>query len=82
MLECTQEVKFTEAVERLERCAAGLPVLRQALSALLAAESHLLTASSKVDDIPESDRICSLAQSVEDIEGDVRKQITRMEKMI
>ena len=60
----------------------SLSETRQALSALLAAESHLLTAASKVFGTPEDDRITSLAMSVEDLECDLRKQIHRMERMI
>lgn len=60
----------------------SLSEVRQALAALLAAESHLLNAAGKVYGTPDDDRITSLSMSVEDLECDLRKQIHRMERMI
>lgn len=74
-----------EDAEMIDRLNAGCPEAlshaRQALASLLVAESHLLTAAHKVFETPEDDRLCSLAQSVENLECDIRKQIERMERI-
>lgn len=81
-IESAFERQFDAATEELSKqMAQSLAVAREALAALLNAESHLLTAAGKVGGTPEEDRITSLAMSVEDLECDLRKQIHRMERM-
>lgn len=74
-----------EDAEMIDRLNAGCPEAlshaRQALASLLVAESHLITAAHKVFETPEDDRLISLAQDVEELECDIRKQIDRMERL-
>lgn len=56
---------------------AAVDLLTKAAQALQKAEDFLQQAAAEVEDSPETYRIASLEQSVEDLEIDVRKQAGR-----
>ncbi len=56
----------------------AIAFLRQAALALGEAESYLQSAAEAVEDNPETDRIASLMQAVEDLTINVRSQIRRL----
>lgn len=60
------------------KCETAIAFLRQAVLELGEAESYLQSAAEAVEDNPETDRIVSLMQAVEDLTVNVRSQIRRL----
>jgi hypothetical protein len=80
-VDAIKEAEDAKAWEELNKedphAKAAVDLLTKAAHALQQAEDFLQQAAAEVEDSPETYRIASLEQSVEDLEIDVRKQAGR-----
>jgi hypothetical protein len=80
-VDAIKEAEDAKAWEELNKedphAKAAVDLLTKAAHALQQAEDFLQQAATEVEDSPETYRIASLEQSVEDLEIDVRKQAGR-----
>lgn len=79
VLKTAEDMRIWEELNKDDpKARVAVEFLRQAVLALGEAESYLMSAAESVEGTPEYDRIVALANSVEDIEVDVRAQKGRM----